>query len=156
MPTVVHTLEGHAHFRRWLLCHGWWKPTSFPYRWWERGSLAMELCWRWCVLHQRFLRCSCTHSCSLLTLQRCPLKHQLLHFSNSWIDAIVPLMHQVYFQNTSISWIFSCLRSTIKIGRLQEIVSLLTVDLWLLANTVLIVSPGQNWYLRPKKCFKSK
>lgn len=78
-------------------------------------------------------------------------------FSSRWIDAIVFLMHPVYFQNTSINWIFfCCLRSTIKIGLLQEIVSLLTVDLWLLADAVLIASPVQNWYLRPKKCFKSK
>lgn len=34
--------------------------------------------------------------------------------------------------------------------------SCLSVNLWLMANTVLIVYPVQNWYLCTKECFKSK
>lgn len=40
-------------------------------------------------------------------------------------------------------------------GLLQEIASLLIADLWLLANTVLIVYPVQNWYLCTENALKA-
>lgn len=99
---------------------------------------------------------SCAH---LPSAQLAPVSSETanLAFARQMIRCIVCLMQQVYFQtHLYVDFFFCCLRRTIKMGLLQEIASLLTADLWLLANTVLIVYPVQNWYLCTKKCFKSK
>lgn len=133
---------------------GWLSTCCDSWQWKEKGFIGFDkcnvTCRRWPVLPQ--LRTPALGSACTSVLWNSK-------FGICQTDDSVHCVSDAagLFSDTSICWFFfCCLRRTIKMGLLQEIASLLTADLWLLADTVLIVYPVQNWYLCTKKCFKSK
>lgn len=133
---------------------GWLSTCCDSWQWKEKGFIGFDkcnvTCGRWPVLpqlHTPALGSACTSVFWNSKFGICQTDDSVHCVSDA----------AGLFSDTSICWFFfCCLRRTIKMGLLQEIASLVTADLWLLANTVLIVYPVQNWYLCTKKCFKSK